>query len=271
MQYALVDGQRAEAVKAGRGTCPSCGSLVVAKCGSRIVHHWAHLSDRDCDPWQENETPWHREWKRQFPEECRERPFRAENGEIHRADVVTPTGIVVEIQNSPMSDEERKSREEFYKNLVWIVNGRQFASRFHILHMLPDPEAELSKDLVWYKAKKQMKGTANGMFWRRSENPDAVPGKLGLVQIHSLDRIKKEVLACYSGHHQFDWDNARAGWLDAKTPVFIDFGDEWVWHLLNYDNRGLRCVRRTARAKLIHDLMNETDALNVATKFYPIK
>lgn len=63
MQFALVDEKRVEAFPNGRGACPSCGSSMIAKCGSRNVNHWAHNGRRNCDPWWENETPWHREWK----------------------------------------------------------------------------------------------------------------------------------------------------------------------------------------------------------------
>lgn len=109
-----------EAFPGGRGNCPVCGAETIAKCGPRIMHHWAHHRIRDCDPWWENETAWHREWKNKFPLECREVSHVAEDGEIHRADIKTPTGIVIEIQHSSMTDAERISREEFYQNLVWV-------------------------------------------------------------------------------------------------------------------------------------------------------
>src|ERR1035438_2803714 len=95
MQYAQIGVERREAFPGGRGTCPICGASTVAKCGRRVIHHWAHATRRDCDPWWENETDWHREWKSLFPEECREISYTVPDGEIHRADLVTPTGIVI--------------------------------------------------------------------------------------------------------------------------------------------------------------------------------
>ena len=44
-------------------------------------------------------------------------------GEMHIADVKTPDGLVVEMQNSPIHPEEMRSREDFYGKIVWIVNG----------------------------------------------------------------------------------------------------------------------------------------------------
>ncbi|WP_218834777.1 competence protein CoiA family protein [Burkholderia ubonensis] len=64
MQFAIVEDERREAFPGGQGVCPTCGVATIAKCGPRVMHHWAHASRRDCDPWWENETPWHREWKK---------------------------------------------------------------------------------------------------------------------------------------------------------------------------------------------------------------
>lgn len=119
-----------------------CGAPALAKCGPKVMHHWAHAGRRNCDPWWENETEWHRSWKNLFPPECREVCHMASDGEIHRADIKTPGGLYIEVQHSAMSEVERTSREKFYKNLVWVVDARGFAERFHLHDMLPDPDLE---------------------------------------------------------------------------------------------------------------------------------
>ena len=148
----MVDGRRNEASKGAVGTCETCGSQMVPKCGPRVMHHWAHSSRRDCDPWWENETPWHREWKQHFPEECREVSHADVKGEIHRADIRTPTGIVIEVQHSSMSESERESRELFYQNLIWILDGRGFKENFHLGCMLPDLNVDVFRDVVWHQS-----------------------------------------------------------------------------------------------------------------------
>src|SRR6202008_832216 len=97
------------------------------------------------------------------------------------ADVVTKTGIVIEFQHSAMTDAEWRSRETFYKNLIWIVDGRGFRNNFDIYHLLPEPESELGRDLRWLKATRQMRGAARGLFWRPSENPGATKETLFLM------------------------------------------------------------------------------------------
>lgn len=118
MQLALVGSERLEAFPGGRGQCPTCRAAMIAKCGPRILHHWAHAGRRNCDPCWENETEWHREWKNLFPEACREISHTAPDGEIHRADIMTATGIYIEVQHSAMTDAERISREAFIPKSV---------------------------------------------------------------------------------------------------------------------------------------------------------
>lgn len=124
MKFAQVDGNKVEAYKGAKGTCPACGSLVIARCGDYKINHWAHKGNRNCDPWWENETEWHREWKNNFPTEWQEIPLTDEQtGEKHIADVRTSHGLVIEFQHLHIDQQERISREKFYKNMVWIVDG----------------------------------------------------------------------------------------------------------------------------------------------------
>ncbi|MEJ0098499.1 MAG: competence protein CoiA family protein [Pseudomonadota bacterium] len=275
MQYALVENQRREAFSGGKGTCPQCGSAMVAKCGPQVIHHWAHSGRRNCDPWWENETPWHRQWKSLFPEHCREISHAAADGEIHRADIVTPTGIFVEVQHSAISDAERASREAFYGNLVWIVDGRSFANNFDIYHMLPDPRSAVAQDLVWGKAQRQMKGANAGLFIRVSEASEYYPGVTKATvrggEIHSIRKIENEIIASYCGHHQYDWVRPRRTWLDAKCPVYIDFGEDNLVRLEIYDETNLPCIRYVSKRKFLHDVMVETKASDIATRFYGLQ
>lgn len=274
MQMAIVNGKRVEAFSGGQGICPTCESKMIAKCGPRIIHHWAHNGRRNCDPWWENETQWHRDWKNKFPENCREISHTADDGEIHRADIKTPTGIVIEIQHSSMSDAERISREEFYKNLVWVIDGAVFKNNFDIYHILPDPKSELAQDLVWSKAKRHHKGSNDGIFFRLSEaqKDDATVTKKTLNGgwLHSIGEIEEEIKESYIGHHQYDWVRPRKTWLDATCPVYIDLNNDYLVKLETYDSSELKCVRLISKRKFIHDVMVEKYASNIATHFYPI-
>jgi len=123
MKYALVDGQRQEALPGRSGVCQACDSPMVARCGDVRVHHWAHRGVHACDSWWEAETEWHRNWKNHFPVNWQEVIHLAENGEKHIADVKTDQEWVLEFQHSKINPDERKSREAFYKKLVWVIDG----------------------------------------------------------------------------------------------------------------------------------------------------
>lgn len=123
MKFALVGGQRQEAQPTLSGICASCGHPMIAKCGEVRISHWAHRKARLCDPWCENETEWHRSWKGQFPVDWQEVLHTAEDGEKHIADVRTNHGWVIEFQHSYIRPEERRSRDAFYKKLVWVVDA----------------------------------------------------------------------------------------------------------------------------------------------------
>lgn len=124
MKFALVDSQKIEASKGLKGLRPSCGSELIAKCGTRKINHWAHKGARNCDPWWEPETEWHRNWKDKFPIEWQEKiQFDEHTNEKHIADIFTENNLVVEFQHSHIDAKERQAREKFYKNMVWVVDG----------------------------------------------------------------------------------------------------------------------------------------------------
>src|SRR5687768_3310564 len=123
MKFAIVSNDKIEATKGAKGACPVCGSELIAKCGEIKLHHWAHRSLLNCDTWWEKETEWHRSWKNKFSNDWQEFIFRDEQTrEKHIADVHTNHGLVIEFQHSHIEPQERRTRENFYKNMVWIVD-----------------------------------------------------------------------------------------------------------------------------------------------------
>ena len=126
MKFALVNGVKTEAQPGLKGICLYCEKDrdMIAKCGKVKIWHWAHKSNASCDPWWENETPWHRAWKNHFPEAWQESSHvDSATGEKHIADIKTAAGLVIEFQHSAIQPEEVQSREAFYKNMVWVING----------------------------------------------------------------------------------------------------------------------------------------------------
>lgn len=247
MKFALVNEARTLPSPQAKGTCQVCGEEALAKCGNKIVWHWAHVSRKHCDSWWENETEWHRQWKSHYPEEWQEIVLSDKStGEKHIADVRTASQLAIEFQNSPMPSDELHAREQFYGKLVWIVNGSSFRNNFHILHALPDPACDFVRDIVFLPRRYNHQGK---LFYRKSENP----GKPSMVEVHGVQNIRKAIEENYVGHHVFDWVRPKSVWYEANASVYFDFGDDLLWNLQTYDNSGLKCVQAVNKVQFIID------------------
>ena len=114
-------GERIVAFPGERAKCPSCNDEVIAKCGEIKQWHWAHAGREDCDPWSEPESEWHLGWKAAFKEAQREIVIGP-----HRADLLTESGTVIELQHSAISPEVIKDREAFYGKMIWVIDSAPF-------------------------------------------------------------------------------------------------------------------------------------------------
>jgi len=130
MIYAFVDGvKRAPLAKGEKAICPDCGNILTSVIPVENIKHWRHKGG-DCDTWSEPEGEWHLKWKEYFDLDCREICLvDTETGERHRADILcnanTTNATVLELQHSNISEEERISREQFYKQknkMFWLVH-----------------------------------------------------------------------------------------------------------------------------------------------------
>ena len=124
---ALFKGKRSEPSPGAKGVCPGCGNSVIAKCGEIVTWHWSHVVGADCDPWYEPESAWHSGWKNLVPEDQREIVMPP-----HRADIVTRSGLVIELQHAYLSPNEVREREDFYGDMVWIIDASNMTVDFRM-------------------------------------------------------------------------------------------------------------------------------------------
>ena len=246
MKFALVNGNKTSAEPSLNGICPFCNSEVIAKCGKINIWHWAHIPRKNCDKWWENETEWHRKWKNYFNIRNQEIIHFAEDGEKHIADIKTDDDLIIELQNSSISYEEIQSRNSFYKKIIWIVNGESFRERFFILHPLPDPDSKEMEDI---RIKFDGHKDHYPAFYRVSENEIGAT----MVLIHSFNDISELVNDQYVGHHLFSWKNARTNWYNEEVPIFIDFGDNFLYKLERYGESKIFCIKIVNKKKLVEE------------------
>lgn len=150
MISAMIEGEKRPPQAKGEQTiCVGCGGTLRAVIPQFKATHWRHDSG-DCDPWSEPEGEWHLGWKGFFsPRYCEVFMRDPETKEIHRADVLCPrpdgAGVVLELQHSPISEEERSAREAFYSKenrMFWLLNmGRTSALSFNFASCLNFSEA----------------------------------------------------------------------------------------------------------------------------------
>ena len=196
MLFAIINGEKVEASPKKIGTCPLCERSVFSKCGEVNLWHWAHYKDVSCDSWYEPESEWHKNWKFIFGKENCEIVI-SKDGVRHIADIFTKEEIVIELQNSPIQKPIIRKRENFYgERMIWVINGKLFKDNFTIYRSLNDEAEEYS----------------------RLYNP--LSSHYGKVDKNKL--IKE---------YKFSWSWSRKSWNEVQRNVFIDFGDEnlfWV-------------------------------------------
>jgi hypothetical protein len=119
------------------------------------------------------ETRWHAEWKAEFARAGAtvERTHRR-LGDHHRADVLLPSGTVLEVQRGTLQPRTVRERELAYRRMAWILDGTQLGTRWHIG----------DKGGVWIKG--------GCRWWAHCRFPRFVDlGNQTIAQVHSLDLV----------------------------------------------------------------------------------
>ncbi len=124
MMYASQNSRRILATPGAKAHCPICNGIVIAKCGSLKIWHWAHERN-ECDPWAEPITEWHLNWQREFPESWREVTVARSGWAAHRSDIKTASGVVIEFQHSALTAQEIVHRERFYRKMIWVFDATE--------------------------------------------------------------------------------------------------------------------------------------------------
>lgn len=146
--------------------------------------------------------------------------------------------MVIEFQNSPISPSEIKSREAFYGEMMWIVNGMTFGSDFSGLAKIPNPESDFGKRFILFSES-----------WRGMRPPEPSFG----VYDHDLrnaDALSKGIEENFVGHFRCKWTKRRQ-WLSATKPVLLDFEGEYLWQLQEFKDLALLCVKRVPKNEFI--------------------
>jgi len=244
MQFALNENnQRIKPKYSGQiAYCQLCNGKVIGKCGEIYTWHWQHVKDRNCDPWQEHETEWHRNWKFKFPEAWRE-VIIEENNEKHIADVKTGHGTVIEFQNSPISSETIRTREDFYEDMIWIVNASEFRSNFVIASAVNTGLRNLERTLIAEQDRLEKQSTEElteirEYIQNKQKKLSGLNNKLEhrknlLEATHNIENTFNDFAASTIQN----WLDGNLVWNDAKTDITRKIKDELKDELRNLNTK----------------------------------
>jgi len=108
------------------------GPRLVAKRGEKLAHHFAYYSKDQAgilnDPWYQSKRvggskgQWHSDWQELSDPEYVE-VIKQKDGIKHIADLVGKNDEVIELQHSPMTHQEIQQREQFYDNMIWVIDA----------------------------------------------------------------------------------------------------------------------------------------------------
>jgi len=104
--------------------CICCNSKLIPKLGKIKVHHFAHENKIECDTFRTTDsmTFWHQYWQ-SFVDTKYFEVVIEKNGKKHIADIYNPTkNLIIEIQHSNISQQKIKEREDFYDNMIWLID-----------------------------------------------------------------------------------------------------------------------------------------------------
>ena len=272
MWFALVEDQlEPPTATKQRGICPGCGDSVISKCGKLVKWHWAHESGVDCVADSEPMTPWHRLWQDVVPQEWQEVVGRDSSGVVrHRADIKLPSGLVVEVQHSPISFDSIRAREHFWQKhpsagrILWIRNGEDLgleisSSSYGIsLERWPLCREVISKRAVYIEKQRQSfaeiaadsfpcESRDSKMSLKRasrelsrekafitSNSPDVSSNFL--IEVETLNTTE------FWGIAPFRWKRSRRSWKAHTAPVWVDLPDSKYMALINHEQIPGRCL-----------------------------
>lgn len=232
-----------------KATCPFCNGSLIGKCGEIYTWHWQHQVNTECDSWKEYETAWHRTWKNKFPDSWQEVIINNDD-EKHIADVRTPNGDIIEFQNSPISSSTIRIREEFYKNMVWVVNAIEFKENFKIWSLVRAKKREI--EAIYFDELRYL--NENDYQDKSSKNNDIQKKKL------EIETKKEELIYKTKKHERIknllenldDLTNSVFDkWLQSRTYYNTDLSE--IINKLSIDFKELVITENQKISRLKHE------------------
>ncbi len=128
--------------------------------------------------------------------------------------------------------------------MIWVINGKGFEHHFTIKHKLPSHKSTAVKNCRIHYNK----------YGNKIEICDVL--KNGRYHEYSLLHIQ-EFLDNYddSRMYSYQWNYKRKSWRYAKKMKLIDFGNDYLYQLMHY-NDSFECVKLWSKREFIERALN---------------
>lgn len=219
--------------------CPFCKKPLIPKCGNINMWHYAHKSNYECDTWKTGETDWHLSWKAKFPKSCVEVTIKSENSsqQSHRADVKLKSGVIIEFQNSHLSTDEITEREDFYKQMIWIINGNKFIENLILRYSRNAFTIDYEAEYCYItNTGISVPTLASAEILKNIGNP------IGIIKKNILEELK---------YIPFNWKYYRKSWQVAKMPVMVDLNNGFLLWIKKINPSGIGYGRMIHQESLL--------------------
>lgn len=188
---------------------PNCENPLRYNIGKVKTDYFSHPPMSNCDPWSRGkETEWHQSWKKLVNKKYCEVTVE-KNGVKHRADIQNKNGLVIELQNSPISVSDIYEREQFYKNMIWLFNGKSS-------NITPNP-----KTYSYYWPSNYWPSSCHEIIWQNPKKTMLSSQKKVFIDIGNGDIIYL-VKNVYDSYY-FNSDKTKFAGYMIKQNDFIDY------------------------------------------------
>ena len=196
--------------------CICCNNKLIAKLGKIKMHHFAHENKIECDSFRTTDsmTFWHQYWQSFVNTKYFEYVI-TKDGKKHIADIYNPDKkLVIEVQHSNITLTKMKEREDFYDNMIWLID--------ETTNCCNDCKNELCKDCEYY-----IKICDNCKEKNLKEKTCCYNKIIKLIEVCDSFMIIKDINKPF--------------FLSAKKPVFLHFENYILKFIKQLDNNYIFC------------------------------
>lgn len=170
-----------------------------------------------------------------------------ESGERHIADIKNSRGLVIELQNSSISQEEANSREKFYQNMLWVVNAKKFWKNITLGCRIPSPESYVYEQYNVVPTGENYESFLIQMSGTKVSRDELVE-TWGSQKVNGWEDYENGQFT-----YAFKWSNPRSIWLARSCKQYWDIGEDILFEVVKCGENGLIGLSTISKKRFIKE------------------